>query len=447
MNFQRNAISFLENWKNRKRRKPLIIRGARQVGKSTLVEQFSTQFNHFIPLNLERPADIQWFKEYKDLKTLIRALYLEHAVESPENVLLFIDEIQESVEAIKLLRYLFEDFPEIYVIAAGSLLEFALKDIQSFPVGRVEQFVLHPFNFEEYLMAQGERQPIKHYQHIPFENFAYKKLIGLFHTYAMIGGMPEAIVSHIEQEDLIDTQSLYENLWQTYLDDIEKYAANRTERNILRHVLTTAHNEKDRITFEKFGKSNYRSREVGEALRALDMSRLIRLIYPTTVYRPPITSDIRKRPRLQYLDVGLLNHMLNIKSEYMGLKDMMSLYKGRIIHQIVTQELISRHHQPRFNPNFWVREKANSDAEIDLVYQTEKYVIPIEIKSGPQGKLRSLHYFMDHCAHPYAIRLLANEFRIDHVKTVSGSPYLLMNLPYFLAGKIPEYAQYLTEHY
>lgn len=361
--------------------------------------------------------------------------------------LLFLDEIQESPKAIQQLRYFYEELPHIHVVAAGSLLEFALKKVPSFPVGRVEQMVLHPFDFEEYLMAQDHHRMVDELHVIPYHDYGYQSIMDQFHKYAIIGGMPEAIKQFITDQSLAALGGVYDALWQGYQDDAEKYASNQTERKILRHIINSAPHEKDRICFEGFGHSAYRSREAGEAFRALDLARIIRLMYPSTAINPPLNEDLKKRPRLQFLDTGILNHALNIQAELIGVTDMHTVLKGRIIQHLVIQELQAQHDSTFYRPHFWVREKAKSNAEVDLLYQYKKYLIPIEIKSGPQGKLRSLHQFMELCGHPYAVKLLANRFSVERVKTPSGHPYLLMNLPYFLGVKIPQYVEWFIRHY
>ena len=448
MNFERKAYQRLLGWKDNQARKPLIIRGARQVGKSTLVQQFSNEFRHFISLNMEKKAHQRFFDGLQDVHQIIEAVFL--STNTPKDngpVLLFIDEIQESPRAIQLLRYFYEERPDLYVIAAGSLLEFALREVPSFPVGRVEQMVLHPFDFEEFLMALGHQAALEALRQIPVEPSAHDTLLDLFHIYAAIGGMPEIVKQYVREQSMINLSHTYDSLWQGYKDDVVKYARNPTERKVMQHVLYTAHQEKDRVAFEGFGRSNYRSREVGEALRALDRARVIQLIYPSNSTRPPLETDFRKRPRLQFLDTGLLNHAMQLHAGMIGLEDLNTLYKGRIVQHLVTQELIAQVDSPSWKPHFWVRDKANSQAEVDLLHQHQQYLMPVEVKSGQSGTLRSLHQFVEACDHPYAIRLLANHFSVEQVQTIQGTPFLLMNLPYYLGTRIPGYAAYFISNY
>ncbi|NUQ26462.1 MAG: ATP-binding protein [Saprospiraceae bacterium] len=448
MKFERKAYRRLLDWKNDPGRKPLIIRGARQVGKSTLVQQFAKEFRHFIPLNMEKQTHKRFFETLQDVRQITDAVFLSTNTPKGEGpVLLFIDEIQESPRAIQLLRYFYEEQPDLYVVAAGSLLEFALRDVPSFPVGRVEQMVLHPFDFEEFLMALGHTAAVEALNQIPVEPHAHETLLALFHVYAAIGGMPEIVSRYVSEQSMANLLYTYESIWQGYKDDVVKYARNATERKVMQHIIYTAPQEKDRVVFEGFGHSNYRSREVGEALRALDQARILQLIYPSSSTRPPLEMDYKKRPRLQFLDTGLLNHAMQLQADMIGLEDLNNLYNGRIVQHLVTQELMAQYDMPSYKPCFWVRENASSQAEVDLLYVHTKYVIPVEVKSGESGTLRSLHQFMEACNHPYAIRLLANRFSVDRLQTTKGTPYLLMNLPYYLGTKIPAYASYFTATY
>jgi len=447
VNIQRKSYRTLIKWKHSDDSVPLLIRGARQVGKTTLVREFSKEFSKYIELNLEREADKKLF-EIDEIEKLMNAAYLlKGIVPNNKPTLLFIDEIQESPKAIQQLRYFQEDQPQLYVIAAGSLLEFALVKVPSFPVGRIEYLYLHPLNFQEYLGAVGNGQALTILDTVPIPDYAHAILLNLFHDYALIGGMPSIVANYVKNKNITGLSKSYSSLWQSYKDDVEKYARNETDKKVIRHIINTAPHEVDRIKFEGFGKSNYRSREVGEALRALDLAKIVQLIYPTTSLQPPIIGNFKKRPRLQFLDTGMLNQVLLLQAEMILIEDLDQFYKGRIIQHLVCQELISIHEETAYKPHFWVREQKDSNAEVDLVYQFEKYIIPIEVKSGKQGTLKSLHQFVERTSHPYAIRLYAGEFKIEEHTTPGGVPYLLMNLPYYLGTKIPEYAAYFIKNH
>ena len=450
MNFKRHALKNLERWKASKNRKPLILRGARQVGKTTLVKEFAKSYKNHIFLNLEKSANVAVFETYDNVETLIEALFLSNNISPKEqgSTLLFIDEIQELPKAIQSLRYFFEEVPDLNVIAAGSLLGFAMKDVESFPVGRIEYLYLYPLNFQEYLEAIQHTAALEQLNSIPLKAVAHKTLLYLFHRYAIVGGMPEIVKTDIEYSSLAELPKVYESIWGTYKNDVEKYASGTSERRVIKHIMDTAHLYVDqRIKFQNFGNSNYRSREVGEAMRNLDAAKIIQLIYPTTNLEPPIKPDIKKSPRLQFLDTGLINYTLGIQAQLLGMDDLSNAFKGAIIPHLVTQELLSLNTVTNTKPHFWIREKKQSSSEVDLVYPFGDKIIPIEIKSGATGTLKSLHQFMDRTDHPYAIRIYAGEFKVQNSTTIDGTPFLLMNLPYYLGTQLPKYIEYFMSNY
>jgi uncharacterized protein len=443
--FKRHIYEYLNKWKTEPERKPLILRGGRQVGKTTLIQYFAQSFPYRIFLNLEKNTDKQFFNNYNEVKTLTDALFLSKNIPSDAlgKTLLFIDEIQESPEAIGKLRYFYEEVPELHVIAAGSLLEFAMKKVKSFPVGRVEYLYMYPLNFSEYLDAMGHQTAKTQLDNIPVKEFAHETLLELFNRYAIIGGMPEIIQSYLHKRQIADLPKIYESIWETYKTDVEKYAGNETERKIIKHVINTAHLYIDqRIKFQNFGNSNYRSREIGEAIRNLDSAKIIQLVYPTTVISPPIIPDIRKSPKLQFLDTGIVNYTLGIQAEMLGMKDLCNTYRGAVIPHIIVQEMLSLNTINNKKIHFWIREKRQSSAEVDIVINYADKIIPIEVKSGSTGSLKSLHQFIDNSPHKYAIRIYGGKFEIKREKTPSGTNYLLMNLPYYLGTKIYEYIDF-----
>jgi uncharacterized protein len=451
MEFKRQAHKALEKWKNAEDRKPLILRGARQVGKTTLVRSFAKSYKHSILLNLEKAKDISFFQRYDNVQDITDALLLTYNIPTRDltSTLLFIDEIQESPTAIGLLRYFYEEIPELHVIAAGSLLEFALQEVKYFPVGRIEYLYLHPLNFSEYLLASGFEQAYEQLHNIPVQSFSHQTLLDLFKVYAIIGGMPEIVKTYLKNKSLADLPAVYESIWTTYKSDVAKYTTHPTERKVVKHVMGVAHLYLDqRIKFQNFGNSNYQSREVSEAFRNLDDAKIIQLIYPTTDVQPPIIPDVKKSPRLQFLDTGIVNHDLKIQGDMLALDDLSTAYKGSIIPHLVTQELISLNNLSYHKPNFWIREKLQASSEVDLVYNYQNKVIPVEIKSGSYGKLRSLHQFIEHTNHPYAVRLYGGAFSIEkHSTPTMKKPFLLMNLPYYLGTKLEEYIAYFVEKY
>ena len=450
MNIKRHVFGELLSWKNSSNRKPLILRGARQVGKTTLIHEFAKSYKNRILLNLEIAEDSRFFTDFENINTIVEALLISYNISTAEkgDTIIFIDEIQETPEAIAMLRYFYEKEPEIHVIAAGSLLEHAMRKVKSFPVGRVKMLYLFPINFPEFLLANNKNAVLQQLNIVPVREVAHQALLDIFNRYAIIGGMPEVVRKYVETNNIADLPTIYESIWETYKEDVVKYANNNSEARIIRHIMSSAHFGLDaRIKFQNFGNSNYRSREVAEAFRNLDDAKVIQLIYPTTDTAPPILPDLRKSPRLQFLDTGIINHELNIQVEMLAMEDLNNAYKGAIIPHLVAQELMSLNTIKSVKPIFWVREKNQSSAEVDLVVQFNKMVIPIEIKSGKEAKMKSLHQFIEAAPHPYAVRMYAGKFSIDEHATRSGKKYFLMNLPYYLSTKLTEYLSYFVANF
>ena len=448
--FKRHIWKDLTSWKGTTTRKPLILRGARQVGKTTVARNFGATYTHFIELNLEKAEDFQVIERSNNAQELLSALALRNEISSSQfsKTLLFIDEIQESQKAISFLRYFYEEIPEIHVVAASSLLEHTLNKAKHFPVGRVNYLYLFPLNFQEYLLAMGKEMLLERMQEIPIDNVAHDILIKEFHTYCIIGGMPEIVANYVQNKDLSILPTIYESIWNTYKDDIVKYASSKAEENVIKHIVSSAATFVDqRVKFQNFGNSNYKSREVSEAFRSLDDTKVIQIIYPCTNVEPPVIPDFKKSPRLQFLDTGILNFDLNIQADLLLMDDLSEAYKGALIPHIITQEIISLNTGNYKKPNFWVRDKTQSSAEVDLILSYGGYLIPIEIKSGKTGSLKSLHQFINKANHPFAVRIYGGQFSIDKTTTPEGKPYFLMNLPYYFGTLLNEYIHYFIKNY
>jgi len=447
--FHRTILSQLKKWSDNPDRKPLILRGARQVGKTSVVNAFGQTFKQYIYLNLETKVDKVAFKTSLDIHRLVQSIFLIYGQQfsEKENTLIFIDEIQEYPDAINMLRYFYEDYPEIRVIAAGSLLETIFNSGRNFPVGRVDYIVMRPFSFPEYLEAMGESMALEQLEHIPLNDFAHDHLLRLFHTYAIIGGMPEIIQRYARDRDLTALSAIYDRLIIAYQDDVEKYGKNDHWVRIIRYCIRTSFTEAGRrIKFQRFGESDYSSREIGEALRKLEQTFMLCLLYPTINATMPLKPDLKKSPRLHVLDTGIMNHFLGIQAEILGTSDLNQVHKGTIIEHLVGQELLACQFSPLGQLHFWVREKSTATAEVDYVYPFESQLIPIEVKSGKEGSLKSLHLFMDQTSHDMAIRFYAGGLTLTHNTTPTGKRYRLLSLPYYLASQTEQYIKWLKRH-
>lgn len=444
MAFLRNIYKGLEEWKNNDTHKPLVIRGARQVGKTTVIREFGKSFDTFIQLNLEKSSDRKFFTDELNPNITFQRICLEKKIEPKGKTLIFLDEIQNSPQAIALLRYFYEEMSELYVIAAGSLLEILMEKHKiSFPVGRVEYLYLFPMTFKEFLLAAEETQALELLEEVPVKNWAIPALSKLYKTYALVGGMPEAVAKFIETKDITKVSAVYRNLFTSYIDDVAKYASNKTEEQILTQFIEAAPKETGkRITFERFANTGYRSRDAGEALRKLQRAMLIYLRYPTTDLLLPLQTDTKRKPRLQFLDTGLINFATGIQGTYLTEEPIDTMYNGMIAEQLTGQELLASTFYEMKPPLFWVREETRSNAELDFIIIENSKIIPVEVKSGKTGSLRSLHSYIDKTGTELAVRLYSGEFSVEKAVTPMGkNSYTLINLPLFLASMIGDYVR------
>ena len=447
MIIKRSIEAELIRWKDSENRKPLMLRGARQVGKTFIVNRFSRNFEHFIEINLERPRERELFTHFNTGQELFERilLYKGRKVET-DQTLLFIDEIQHSSEAIRSLRYLFEDVKELRVIAAGSLLEvFSKREGFSFPVGRVKNLFLYPVNFLEYLKAKNP--PLAENLlnlDLTEETTHHDLLLETFNEYAFLGGMPEALALYLETGSYSIIREIYDAIFMGYLEDVEKYS-NIAKAKYLTHAIDRAPlYAGERITYEKFGESSYRSREMKEAFDILERALIVHRARPSTSTQIPIIEKLRKAPKLFFLDVGLTNYRIGFKEFFSSRQSLDNVYQGKISEQVAAQEIISQTYQSP-SLRFWIREKGS--AETDLLYPFKEFVVPIEVKSGKAGKLRSLNLFMEKSDHHYAMRIYAGKSRIDQIQLASGKEFYLYSIPYYLLTRFDEAINHLITHH
>ena len=436
--FRRNILEKLWVWAGKENRKPLVLRGSRQVGKTSIVNTFAQNFDDYLYLNLEDKRTKVLFDTDKSTTDLLTAIYLFcNKPRTKNRTLLFIDEIQNSPAAVARLRYFYEETPELYVISAGSFLESLIGTHISFPVGRVEYMAVHPCGFDEFLGALGETELAKAVQNCNIPDVLHSKTMDLFNTFTLIGGMPEIVANYAKYKDLVSLNDIFETLLAGYKDDVEKYARNELMRHIIRYILEEGWPfAAQRITLGSFAASSYKSREMGEAFRTLEKTMLLELVYPTTNAVLPLTSDLKRSPKLIWVDTGLVNYVANIQKEVFGAKDILDVWRGDIAEQIVAQELLSNDYNVSTKRKYWVRDKKGSDAEIDFVIQKDSQIIPVEVKSGHNAKLKSLHIFMEDSSAEVAVRIWSQPFSIDEITLSSNKKYRLYNVPFYYAGRL-----------
>ncbi|MDX9811691.1 MAG: AAA family ATPase [Bacteroidales bacterium] len=436
--FRRDILQELKKWAGKSNRKPLVLRGARQVGKTTAIEMFSKDFDQYIYLNLEKASDRQIFEKDYPFSDLLSSMFIFAGKKrAGGRTLIFIDEIQNSPRAVALLRYFFEEANDLYVITAGSLLESIMDKRISFPVGRIEYMAMRPCSFREFLFATGNNQLIEMLEKPDVPGFLHSQLLSWFKKYATIGGMPEVVNLYAQNYDITSLGVVFDSLIQSYSDDVDKYAASSAQVHYIQHVIANIFREGGtKVTFGKFGNSDYRSREMSEAFRVVEKTMLIKLIYPCTSAKMPVKQNPGRKPRLHVVDTGLINHSLKIMGELVFNEDIRETHQGIIAEHIVGQELLATSFSISNDLYFWTREKADSSAEVDYILPYKNKLIPIEVKSGSIGKLRSLHQFMEIASHSIAVRVYQGEYLVQKARTISGKEFTLLNLPFYLVHRI-----------
>src|SRR3989338_4198267 len=382
-------------WKAQKEKYPLIIRGARQVGKSYLVETFGkTHFQNNVVVNLEFQPQLKNCFKSLDPSEIINKLQLLLGVQIKEdNTLLFLDEIQECPQAIMALRYFKEKMPKLAVIAAGSLLEFVMRNPDfKMPVGRVQFLYLEPMSFSEYLDATGNQNLKKFLTYVKLtdsiDDVIHKKLLELLRIYIIVGGMPAVLNEYLSSKDLMNCQRMQTALLQTYRSDFGKYAK-ISQPKYLQKVFDTA----PRMVGQRIKYSNIdpdtRSRDLKNALSLLTLAGIVMPIYLTKASGLPLGAQINEQKfKLNFLDVGLMQNSCGLQGRLSIEEDFMQINAGSVAEQFVGQELAaySDKHQ-QVSLYFWARDKKGSMAEVDYVINIGSDIFPVEVKSGKEGKL------------------------------------------------------------
>ena len=444
--FRRKVISKLEAWRQNEHHKPLILRGARQVGKTTIVNQFGGSFQNYLYFNLEIQENVHLLEMDIPLSSLVQLMFARLGVSPKEgDTLIFIDEIQNSPKTIARLRYFYEQRPDLYIIAAGSLLENLVDMKVSFPVGRVQYLAMRPCSFCEFLEAIGKGNLLN----VISQNWEYaspfhNELMHLFNQYTIVGGMPEVVQKYAETGDVLALDDIYETLIQSYKDDSEKYVKGNKLTDVARFLLTYGWAfAGETITLGNFANSGYKSREVAEAFRLLEKAMLLELIYPVSSTQIPAIPETRRHPKLVWFDTGLVNYQAGVRQEIIGSTEMVDSWRGHIAEQVVAQELQALDDRVSSRRSFWAR--ANNGAEVDFIITYKSKIYPVEVKSGTNAHLRSLQVFIDNSPADIAVRVWSNPFSVDNLTTPNGKQFRLINLPFYLIWRIDSILQSLIE--
>lgn len=423
----------LLEWKDRKRRIPLLLRGARQVGKSFAVQQLGEQhFKHFLTINFEKKPEYSKFFDDLDPKSILTKLETVTGQRIvPGVTLLFLDEIQVCPKAILSLRYFKEELPELHIIAAGSLIEFTLNEGSfSFPVGRVQPMYLHPLSFVEFLLALQKDILVEQIQNCslesPFHEVIHEQLIELLKQYLLVGGMPEAVQTFIDTNSILECQRVQSHILETYQADFAKYSTKTTHR-----YLNTFFDKAPGVIGTQFKythiDANAQSRDLKTTLEQLTWAGLIRCIYATSASGIPLHAQAKfNQFKLLFLDIGLMQRALRLDVQTVWENDLLQINAGQLAEQLVGQELIAYenpYEQPRLH--YWHREERTSTAEVDYVIQIKTRILPVEVKAGRTGRLKSLQVFLEEKKAPLGVRISQKALELE--KNILSVPFYLIS--------------------
>lgn len=395
----------LDHWKTDPFRKPLLLRGARQVGKTYAVRKLGGKFKSFVEVNFERlEGAASIFEKDLDPDRLILSLSLLLKTQIiPGETLLFLDEIQEAPRAILALRYFYEEMPNLHVIAAGSLLEFAIAKV-GVPVGRISMLYMYPLSFLEYLVATGERliakEILNHPAGMPMEEVIHSKILDLLGEFLSIGGMPEAVERWIQTRDPASSLNVLQQIAAAYRQDFEKYARKTQVKYLEQLFRQIPHLVGKEFSYQEIH-GEYRKRELAPALELLERANIIHSVRHCSGQGIPIGAEVDYDTfKVIYLDIGLCQALLGSDISIWFLNPLEGFEnRGDIAEGFIGQELICyANPKSKAELHFWKRKSKSSSAEVDYLIQRGECIVPIEVKSGHGNTLRSLHLFLE--THP-----------------------------------------------
>ena len=446
---KRDAEHHLMEWYMSKRRKPLILRGARQVGKSTLVRQFAKNNNLALAeINLERHLYLDAVFKTLDIERIIYELEAVAGVKiDSKDTILFLDEIQSTPHAIQALRYFFEERPQLSVIGAGSLLEFVLSDHHfSMPVGRITYYHLGPLTFKEYLngVSPGYVKYLSDFKlGVSIPVAAHKKLLNHQREFIFIGGMPEVVQLFIDEGSLTGVSAIQRSIADTYQDDFSKYAKHR-DLAILQQVFRTI----PRHLGKKVKYSNMireeSSNRVRNAIQLLVNARICHQVFHSHSTGVPLYADINPNAyKLLFMDIGMANNVCGNDWIFLESIDERGLVnEGGLAEQFIGQHLYNPHQAPQLT--YWLREGKSSNAEVDYVISRGDWIVPIEVKAGKSGSLKSLQQFVYRKKPSIAVRFDLNPPSVQNLRNVIRTregnrdvEYKLISLPLYLIEELP----------
>ena len=450
---ERRELRHLRKWATGVNRKPLVLRGARQVGKSTLVRELARVLDMpLVEINLERNPELgQAFASNEPPRILSTLALMTGEAITPGESLLFLDEIQATPSALASLRYFYEEMPDLHVVAAGSLMKLALgEEGFSMPVGRVEYCHLGPMVFEDFLAALGQPQLAEHLKAFtladePIPGVLHRKYLELLREYWVVGGLPEAISAYVSTSEhqpgnYAQVARVQQNVLATYRDDFNKYSHGRLRERM--HLVFDRLPAMVGRKFKYVGVSrDHRAAELADALAHLCMARVAWKVHRTAANGLPLGAEVNERYfKCVTMDVGMMCAALQLDIINLGREDPVLVSDGALAEQFVGQHLLTS--GPPYEPptlHYWAREARNAAAEVDYVLAIRQRTVPIEIKAGTTGSLRSLHQFVAEKRCDFAVRFNADAPSLLHdtrqLADGSSIHYRLLSLPLYLVGQ------------
>jgi len=391
-------------WKNQKKRYPLLVRGARQVGKSYSVKRLGeNEFDNLVEVNFELKPQYKTCFETLDPKKIIETIsVLSKSDIIPGKTLLFLDEIQECPNAISALRYFYEQMPELHVIGAGSLLEFVISQEDfRMPVGRIQYIYMKPLSFLEFLDAVGEKKSRKIIEACSWDNLPstaiHEHLISLIKRYSIIGGMPAVVSEYASTGNLDKCFQIQTIITQTYRDDFGKYASKVKHKYLEKAFFAVPRMVGKKFVYARVD-NTMQSRDLKAAMELLEKAGVVYRIKQTSGEGLPLEANAKeKNYKASFLDIGLMQNICGLNSNILLSNDenFIKINEGAVAEQLTAQELLA-YHDPYWIPSlyYWIREARNSSAEIDYVIPHKSFVLPIEVKAGKTGTLKSMHIYL-----------------------------------------------------
>lgn len=446
---KRDRTSFLVDWLNSSTRKPLVIRGARQVGKTWLIRNLAElQERRLIELNFEKQPDLESLFSSNDPQEIITNITaaMGKGIE-PSKAILFLDEIQAAPHLLAKLRWFAEDMPELPVIAAGSLLDFALADHEfSMPVGRIGYMYLEPLSFEEFLEALG-RNELRDYLQVyqwtmKIPTAIHMQLMNILKEYLIVGGMPAAVSAWRSHRLPDEVNQVHLDLLATYRDDFAKYSG-RLSTDRLENIITSVPRQLGKKFVYKHANSTISTPPLKQALDLLSKARICHRVVATSANGLPLGAEVNEKfSKVIMLDCGLCSASLGLSLHQLrSISEISMINSGGMAEQLVGQLL--RTVTPPYAPPltyYWRRDKKGAEAEVDYIIAHENQVIPVEVKAGKSGSLKSLHQFMQAKQKTLAVRFNSDTPSLGPVciKDTSGScfEYNLLSLPLYLLGQL-----------